>query len=264
MKKGILAAIVCGILCVGFVGWRIVAMKNHAAPHFEIVVDPSLSHPQSCESLLGLAEQILHSEGISNDSTLTVLVLGDKATANEPWQLGRYSLPLTRKVLEGRTVNLRRQEELLSDIQHKCEAIRHTAISPIFLGIKQAVADLRAHGCGETSRCQVIVDTDLEENVERSIMEGLNRSRNINLSLPTPLDNQGIEVAFCGIAVTAPRIFNSAGRETQRTLLRDPGREDRLRRVWRSLFKSPDVVKFEPYCPTLDDRVARLAPQWAR
>jgi hypothetical protein len=250
MKRGILSLIACSILCVGFVSWRIVAMKTHEVPHFEIVIDPSLSHPQSCESLLGLAQRALQSEAVSRDSTLTVLVLGDTATANEPWQLGRYSLPVTRRVLKGRTVNLRRQEELLSDIQHKCEAIHHTSISPIFLGIKEAVVDLRTRGCKESSRCQIFVDSDLEENVERSIKESLDRSRDTKLILPAPLDNQGIEVSFCGVAVTTPWTIDPSGKKTQRILSRDPDREDRLQQVWRSLFTQSELVRFEPYCPT--------------
>jgi len=253
MNRGILYAVTCSILCAGFVGWRIHVLANHAAPQFEIVVDPSLSHPTGCESVLGLSQQALHAGGVSQDSTLTVLVLGDPATANEPWQLGRYSIPVTRKVLEGKTATLRRQEELLSDIRHKCGAIRRTSISPIFLGVKQAVADLRAHGCKETSHCQLFVDSDLEENVETSVKERLNRARSTKLVLPTPLDNQGIEVSFCGLAVTAGRMVNPAGREIQRALPRDPSREDRLRQVWRSLFTQPDLVRFEPYCPTLGD-----------
>ncbi len=100
---------------------------------------------------------------------LTVLVLGDEATANEPWQLGRYFIPATRKVLEGRTANLKRQEAVLHDIWNKCQTIRRTTVSPIYLGVTQGVADLRAHGCKWTSSCQVLVDSDLEENVERSI-----------------------------------------------------------------------------------------------
>jgi hypothetical protein len=253
MKTGTLYAVACSVLCVGFVGWRIHVHANQAPNHFEIVMDPSLSHPDGCEPLLGLAEQSLHADAVSQDSTLTVLVLGDAATANEPWQLGTYSIPVTRKVLEGKTGSLRRQEELLSDIRHKCVAIHRTNISPIFLGVKQAVADLRAHGCDQMSHCRVFVDSDLEENVEISIKEELNRTRTTKLALPARLDNQGIEVSFCGLTVTAGRIVNPSGREILGLSSRDPNRDDRLRQVWRSLFTQPALVSFEPYCPLHDD-----------
>ena len=249
MKTRVFVAIACSILCVGFVGWRVHVHANRATPHFVIVLDTSLSHPGGCESVLGLAEQSLHANGVSQDSTLTVLVLGDASTANEPWQLGRYSFPVTTKVLEGKTANMRRQAELLSDIRRKCETIRRTSISPIFLGVKQAVADLRARGCKAGSRCQLFVDSDLEENAEQSIKDALHRTHQTKAVLPTRLDNEGIEVSFCGLAVTAGRIVNPSGREILSNSLRDPRRDDRLRQVWRSLFTNPETLSFEPYCP---------------
>jgi hypothetical protein len=249
MNTRILLAVVCSTFCVGFVGWRACVHANHAISHFEIVVDPSLSHPDSCESLAGLAEQTLKANGASQDSTLTILVLGDTSTANEPWRMGQYSFPGTNKVIEGKTASTRRQEELFSDIQRKCGAIRRTSISPIFLGVKQAIADLRAHGCSPTSHCRMFVDSDLEENAEITVEDALNRARNTKLTLPVPLDNQGIEVSFCGLAVTAGRIVSPSGKEIQRALPRDQGRDDRVRHVWQSLFTRPDLMRFEPYCP---------------
>jgi hypothetical protein len=249
MNRGIVYAVACGIICGVFVGWRVHVHANYSAPQFTTVLDPSFSHPAGCDSLLGLADQVLHANNISRDSTLSVLVLGDPSTANEPWQLGRYSIPVTRKVLEDKTSNQQRLDEMLSDIRHKCSAISRTNISPIFLGVKTAVADLHAHGCKETSHCQVFVDTDLEENVEASIREGLNQTRNIKLVLPAPIDNYGIEVSFCGFAVTNGRIATLSGRETRRALPLAPDHDDRLRQVWRSLFTNPEAVSFEPYCP---------------
>lgn len=249
MTRTFLFVIACGIVCAGFVGWRVHVHANQTPIHVAIILDPSLSHPKGCESVVGLAEQSLRTNGISRDSTLGILVLGDASTANEPRQLGRYAFPVTSKVLEGKAANTRRQTDLLADIRRKCETIRRTSISPIFLGVKQAVADLRTHGCNAASRCRVFVDSDLEENAEMSIKDAINRARNTKLELPAPLDNQGIEVSFCGLAVTEGRIVNPSRQETQRALPRDTGRDDRLRQVWRSLFTQRDLVKFEPYCP---------------
>jgi hypothetical protein len=216
-------------------------------------MDPSLSHPEGCDSLLGLADQVLHTDGISRDSKLTVLVLGDASTANEPWQLGRYSIPVMRRALEGKASNQQGLDELLGDIRRKCGAIHRTNVSPIFLGVKQAVADLSAHGCKESSHCRIFVDSDLEENVETSIKEGLNRTRNAKLLLSSPIENNGIEISFCGLAVTAGRALRPSGKEVLRAVPRDPGRDDRLPQVWRSIFTRPDLVRFEPYCPQRRD-----------
>jgi hypothetical protein len=234
---------------VGFVGWRVHVLKNRETTHFGLVEDPSLSHSEGCESLLGLAEKALSTDGISPDSTLTVLVIGDETTANEPWQLGMYSIPMTRKALEGRTANSRRQQAVLHDIWSKCQTVHRTTISPIFLGVKQAVADLRAQGCKETSHCQLLVNSDLEENVEKSIKKRLNRTTDENHILPSPVENEGIDVAFCGLAVTAGRSVDSSTRGLRKAPPRTPGREDRLREIWQSLFTNPAVVRFEPYCP---------------
>jgi len=249
MTKTFLSIILCGIVCAGFVGWRVHVHANQSPTHAAIVFDPSLSHPEGCQYLVGLAEQSFRANAVSKGSTLAVFVLGDASTANEPWLLGRYSFPVTNKVLEGKTASTRRQAELLNDIQHKCETIRRTSISPIFLGVKQAVADLRAHGCSAASHCPLFVDSDLEENAEKSIKDTLTRARNTKLALPALLDNQGVDVSFCSLAVTAGRIVKPSGRETQRASPRDSGRDDRIRNVWRSLFTQPDMVKFEPYCP---------------
>jgi len=185
---------------------------------------------------------------MSPGSTLTVLVIGDEAAASEPWQLGTYSIPTTRKVLEGRTANSRRRQDVLRDILNKCQAVLRTTVSPIFLGVKQAVADLRAHGCREISHCQLRVNSDLEENVEPSIKKSLNRTTEGKPILLSPVENQGIDVAFCGLAVTTGRLVDSS-RGFRKAPPRTPAREDRLREIWRSLFIKPAVVTFEPYCP---------------
>src|SRR5690348_11960860 len=104
------------LLCVAstlLVGWRIHAIHNRETQHFEIVEDLSLSHPNGCESLLGLAERVLRSDDVSPESTLTILIVGYAATANEPWQLGRYVIPTARKVIEGRRGSLTQQRRVL-------------------------------------------------------------------------------------------------------------------------------------------------------
>lgn len=248
MKTGLLCTILFCVASLGFIGWRVYDLKNRETPQIEIVEDPSLSRPEGCESLLGLVESAMSTESISPSSTITVLVMGDEATANEPWQLGTYSIPATRRVLEGRTASSRGRLDLLHDISNKCQSFRRTTVSPIFLGVKQAVADLRARGCGETSRCKLLVNSDLEENVEMSIKKSLNSTAGGKTILPL-VENNGIDVTFCGLAVTTGRLADSSSRGFRNAPPRTPAREDRLREVWRSLFVNPGVVNFEPYCP---------------
>src|SRR5229473_1412430 len=173
MTRPILYAVLFCLGSVGFVAWRVQAVRNRETPHFEIVKDPSLSHGGGCESLVGLTGHVLEGNAGGPGSTITVLILGDQSTASEPWRMGAYSVPSVRKVLEGRLAKSRQQQQILRDISGKCQALRRTKISPIFLGITRAVADLHARGCKPTSHCELFVDTDLEENVEPAIRKAL-------------------------------------------------------------------------------------------
>jgi len=225
-------------------------VRSRETPHFEIVKDPSASHGEGCESLIGLTGQVLEANAADPGSTITVLILGDQSTAGQPWRLGAYSVPSVRKVLEGRSVKLRQQEQILRDISGKCQDLRRTTISPIFLGVTQSVADLHARGCKVTSHCQLFVDTDLEENVEPAIGKALLKNdepKHIPLS---PVDNRGIGVVFCGVAVTDGRIHNRVERGTRKFMTRDSNQMHRMQEVWRSLFAEPAGVRFEPYCPS--------------
>jgi hypothetical protein len=226
-----------GALMATFVGWRVHASRTRPIAHFDIVKDPSRSVTDGCETLAGLAESIFASGGISAKSTLNVLVVGDVATANEPKLLASYLIPFSTKVVEGRNANRHRQTYLIKDLVARCQAMPRTDTSPIFLTVKQAIADLRGRGCNAASHCELFVDSDLEENVELGIKSRLN-AIDSKKPLPATLDNSGIAISFCGLAATSGRIA------------RDPHREDRLKVTWRSLFLAQDLVSFKPYCPT--------------
>jgi hypothetical protein len=248
MKPTFLFPILVCVASVGLIGWRVHAVHSRTARHFEIVEDLSLSHADGCASLLGLAKHVLLSDGVSSDSMLTVVALGDQASANEPRQLGRFPIPFARRAMEGRSAKLRREETVLQDIFGKCKAAHRTTISPIFLAVKEAIADLRAQGCNERAHCKLSVDSDLEENVELSIKREIEKPDNRKYKLPTPINNSGVRILFCGSAVTVGRMATSATK-TNQWLSRNPDGEDRLRRVWSSLFTDPETISFEPYCP---------------
>lgn len=254
MKPQILCTVAFCLASASFIAWRVHAVSKHETPHFEIVKDPSASHGNGCESLIGLAEQVLETNGATAGSTLTVLILGDQSTADEPWRMGTYPVPTVRKVLEGRSGRARQQREILRDISGKCQPLRRTSISPIFLGVTQAVADLHARGCKATSHCRLFVDSDLEENVEPSIRKRLDRKDGPKrVSLPH-VDNGGIDVVFCGVAVTDGRIHGLAENGARKFVTHDSDRVHRLQEVWRSLFAEPTIVRFEPYCPNSAER----------
>lgn len=248
MSKSTLLALLASVTVAAFVGWRVQAMHSEPVNHFAILADPSISYTGGCESAVGSAAEMLRGTGVSPRSKLIFIVLGDGMTANEPRELGKYDMPVSRKVIEGRKANERQQAALLREISSKCSSMRPTSISPIFMGVRQAVADLRSEGCREGSHCKLRVNSDLDENVEAGIKSRLNAARG-RIPLPVPLDNAGIDVTFCGYAATAGRIVDPTGREVRRFAGRNPAREDRMQQIWASLFTNAERVEFEPYCP---------------
>ncbi len=248
MTRSTVLVLLASTVIAAFVGWRVHAMNSEPVNHFAILADPSISYTGGCESAVGSAEQMLRGPGVSPRSKLILIVLGDGTTANEPRELGKYAMPISRKVIEGRMANERRQAALLREISSRCGSVRPTTISPIFMGVRQAVADLRSEGCAEGSHCKLRVNSDLDENVEAGIKSRLIGARKRS-PLPMPLDNDGIDVTFCGYAATAGRIVDRTGREVRRFAGRNPAHEDRMQQTWLSIFTNPERVKFEPYCP---------------
>ena len=262
MSKPTVLVLLALVMVAAIALWRVRAMRSDPVNHRAILHDPSISYTGGCELAVGSAEQMLRGPGVSTRSKLILLVLGDGATANEPRELGKYDLPISRKVIEGRKANERQQAALLREISKTCNSVRPTSISPIFMGVRQAIADLRAEGCTEVSHCVLQVDSDLEENVEAGIKSSLDRARKRN-PLPAALDNDGIDVTFCGYAATAGRITDPTGREVRKFTGRNPAREDRMQQIWRSLFMSPERVKFEPYCPKPSNPEAYTAARFS-
>lgn len=242
--KGVYAAVALG--AAAFVAWRVVAIKTSYPVQFDVVEDFSASHAHPCNSLQGLAEQVIESPDASLGSTLTVLATGDRATADEPHRIATYPIPAIRKVAEGQGELQKQRAAILDELRTKCQSVPQASISPIFLGVKEAVADLRAHGCGITSRCTLFVDSDLEENVEPSIRERLNGRTRRAGPLPPAIKNAGIRVSFCGLAMTVRN--GKAGKKWVRAAPRDAIQDDQLRRTWLHLFTDPSAVRFAPYC----------------
>lgn len=259
MKHPLIILIATSVASVSLVGWRLHVMKSDPTNSFEQVYDPSLSFTGGCSALVGSADKLFHAGGASAKSTLTVLALGDPSTAYEPRRLATYAIPTNLKVIEGRRAGAQRRDQLLQDLWARCRSVRPTLVTPIYLGVHQALADLRANGCKADSRCGLWVATDLEENADRGIEARLRGSRNLTDPLPRTLDNDGIHVTFCGFAQTAGRIVGHSGREIGKPAARDPGQDSRLQSVWRSLFSRPQLVSFEPYCPQPSISVARKA-----
>jgi len=249
MKSMTASLLLLGVLTTGFVGWREHISKTQKINHAELVVDRSVSNTNDCSTLIGVAQRAIHMDVLSAGSVLTIVVVGDEKTAHEPWRLATYDIPKTTRAIENPKTHLRKEYMLLEDLRNKCINVRATTISPIFIGVKQAIADLHARGCGSNSQCQLFAITDGEENVESSVKHSISGTSNMNQSLSASLNNEGIHVTFCGLAALAGRIVDPAGREIRKVQPHDSNRDDRLRKTWSALFTTPANVTFEPYCP---------------
>jgi len=257
MKTATVILVLAGTASIGFVGWRVHAMRKQTVNHFAVVGDASSSYTGGCASVVGAAEEVVRVSQVSRGSTLTVLMTGDTQSANEPRELARYLVPASRKIIEDRHANERRQSEILRDIATKCHAVSPASISPVFMGVREAIASLRAQGCGSGSHCELQVATDLEENVEPAFKAALDSRGGTRGSLVRSfgekLKNDGIEVVFCGLAATGGGPRDSLRRTVNRRNRRDSRREDRLQQVWSSVFTNRDSVRFEPFCPSWSD-----------
>jgi len=184
-----------------------------------------------------LASEVISHQPSAPGSVLAVLLTGDASTSNEPVELVRLSLYQKKKVIESeKTAELFRQRQL-SELLSMCQGTKETRISPIFLGVKQAVADLRARGCQKDSGCELFVDTDGQENVEPQVQHAVTGKETHRIKLPAKIPNQGVKVEICGLAATT----SDASRGRSATSAVVP-------QVWFLLFSNPDLVELRPFC----------------
>jgi len=249
MRLNVLIGITTGLVVFGVSAWRVHAMHSRAVSYVSILEDLSGSHPDGCSSVVGITEQTLDRHAVSPGSLLAVLAVGDESTANEPKLLARYPIPVNRRIMEGAGAALKQQQELLDDLRLRCGKLQPTMVSPIFQGVKQAVAELRSLGCTNGSDCTLWIDSDLEENAVTAIKAILADPRSKRQALPASLANDGIHITFCGWALTAGRIIDPSGHQIRKVRPRDPSHDDNLRHTWAELFTHQELVTFDPYCP---------------
>ncbi len=225
-----------------FVTWRL--KGEHAArPAFHVAIlhDRSESVRAGCESVVGLAQQALAEHG-SGDITLTVLTTGDAASANEPVEIGHYSLSPSHRALEGRGTLVRKREELLQGLTARCTRVAPTQVSPIYLGLRRALEQLHAIGCEAPNECRLLAATDSKETVEPAIVAALRGE--VAKDPASLLQNRDIPVLLCGLAETTAREDEPPSKKN----MKKPAPVVDMTAVWRSVFSEPEFVRFEPYC----------------
>lgn len=247
MKAKVAIASLALALSAGFIAWRLARPHGPgAASHAAVVYDRSRSTTGGCEAAAGAVTEILNRNLMTRDSTLAVFVTGDISTAGEPIEIHRTSGVRVSSVIGGPRGARRHSEAIITAVAAGCGRLPATSISPVFLAVRRAVELLRASGCGPVSRCCLMIVSDGEETVEPGLILALRGRRTATGRLPR-IDNDGIEVSFCGLAETrGPR---DSRRRHAATPARNARRADQLRDTWVAVFTHPDLVRWSPTCP---------------
>lgn len=231
----------------GFLGWAFYTPPK--SDHRGVVADSSFSSAvDRCSDVAKLAETELKKQPINDKTKLTIFLTGDQQTANEPRGLGSFDVPVQIKLTESNSVIAHSQSKILGQVKAKCEQFSQATNSSIFLAIKRTVEHLRSLGCDDSSKCEVLGQTDLQENADLRIKAAISGTPADMKKLPAPINNQGIAIKICGISQTKGVVVNQKGQKTQLTQNRNLARADLIQEVWNKLFTHPELVVFSPYC----------------
>jgi hypothetical protein len=237
----------CAMMAFGY--WRY-KQSNQEMPVAQvgIIKDLSDSTPKDCSQVVALANRALALPETRGGSTIAFLTTGDKSTSYEPQQRVQLTVPEIRLVIEGQRRAEQQRNDLLAKLKEQCSETIVTKASPIFQAVKRGVEYLQTTGAKDDPR-YLFVQTDGEETENAQIRAALDQKPGAKLRLPTPVNNRGVRIIFCGAAeiVGVANDVNNKPYETGEKR-RSPQRADRLREVWSTLFTEPDRVSFEPFC----------------
>jgi hypothetical protein len=224
---GKLAVLFLVTLGLGIVGWRLwarlgVIRNPPPAENLVAVLDNSVSQNGSanCEALAAMVKAETAKMHLGAKSRFSLLTLGDAHDSFEPVR------QLDRKISAG----MFGQSQLVSDIKKACAGFTQVPASSIFRAVQVSLNYLHGLGVSPDSRSRLILESDLEENIERRFF-GKGAMKTV---IPV-LDNTNIDVIACGYAVT-----ESGGPRGPHT--------DALLARWRTLFKDQSRLTFLPYC----------------
>lgn len=245
MLKAAAIALACAC-AVGFIVWRRTIEPTRSITRSALLVDPSGSASSVCDSVESLVERALAAHAAGSDFHLMLFRIGDSASANEPVLIKQYTLRVNRRVMESQHAATQLRNELIADIRTQCAGLAAAETSPVFFGIKQVVAQLRVAGCTGDANCQLFIQSDLQETVERSIKDALTSVSGRRDNLPAAIENDGVQITVCGLSQTIGQAANARGNHRQLTRTRDPRQSDRLKEIWSQLFTQRIVM--EQFC----------------
>jgi len=206
------------------------------------LVDRSLSAGESCVALGRRVREILASS--AGSSKWTFFATGTAATAYEPIAIAVDSVPARERLLDDKEIVDQHTEKFVDDVIEACKKIPAADVSPIFLGVKDVIAQARRRA--DKAHVYVHIISDLEETIEKSIREALTQAPGMKSELPDPIDTRDIALDVCGYAET----FGYVTKEGKKVLPapRTAQSAERLLEVWTGRFTDRARVTYTPFC----------------
>lgn len=219
-----------GALAVLFVRWRL-QVKSEAPPPGQLALawDTSTSVPRNCDALVATAQAGVNNLHIAEGSRFALITTGSSASRYEPVLALDIEIPRNKRNTFG---GGKTRDEFFDKIKRACQEFGPADGSSIFRATEIAIAHVRSRGCASASDCQVIVSTDLEENINNAVRKRV-FSGAAPAGAPVLLDSAGVNVTFCGYAQTT---IPGGPRTDAQALIEG----------WKGLFSQP--VTFRPYC----------------
>jgi hypothetical protein len=255
LKTGtkVVAAVTAILLFAAFVTWRQHVGAHVKIPTTGIIVDATSSHDadrsRACLSMLGLSESVVADTVEHPGIQLLVLALGDSSTGGEPVMLSQGdAIPARIALSEGEDTIRQKRYGYLAALYNNCMHAPSPEYSAIYLGVERMLEALRAHGCKSGVGCTLWVDTDGDENVQPALEKRLSGNTPDHSGAIALLDNNGIEVRFCGLAESSISTSKRSTSNNRRSIFRTHRDPRHVAEVWRSIFTDPTAVSFAPFC----------------
>lgn len=220
--------------------WAFIIREPPKPAQFALLIDYSDSRTINCGAIDATMQEIMSSPNLMTNSNLYFFSTGDDKSSDEPVLLGKYKIPVNVKVLEGQSKAERERQEFIGKIKTRCQQEPIKKRSPILLGIKRVIENLRINGCDDKAGCKVFVQTDGQELSEPTVKQSLTAKADSNSKTQISIPNNGINIKICGFAQVSETV-NQKNRHNIQTA-------DKTIAVWKQIFTEPNSVLFQPHC----------------
>lgn len=225
-----LAAALVGALLAGGAGATLLRPGAVVPTHWVVLVlDRSLTADPTnrCVDAARIADSLATREGAAVH--LFLRVTGTGQSAEEPVALGEFSPERVFRYLDHAPADATVPSAFSTRVRTACEGSSPTVESPLFAAARSALDEVRPLP-GTRS---LWIRTDGVEEVDAVLRARLRGRARVS---PPRLDNQGVDVTFCG---GSARTVASGAAQPSRAVVED---------AWRLEFAVPASLRFVPTC----------------